>query len=955
MIIGETISHYRVVELLGAGGMGEVFKAEDTKLKRPVALKFLPLGLTQDRDAKQRLLHEAQAASTLDHPNICTIYEIEETPEGRLFVAMAYYEGRTLRDRLVGEPLTVHEALTIVTHVARGVAAAHDAGIVHRDIKPANIMLTTRGEVKLLDFGVAKLAGQTVLTRTGTTLGTVAYMAPEQVTGGVADERSDVWAVGVVLYEMLARTLPFRGEHELALLQAIANESPVPLKSIRSDVPAALEAVVAKALQKDPARRYASARELVADLEALRTPTGERAGEPAPAMVPRRPFAGRVAIASAAAAVLAIVAVGGWYVLRERNARWAAAQIAEAGRLLEAGEDARAWRILRQAEPYIQGRAELTLARDALLLPVTIHTDPSGADVYAKPYADVDGQWELLGRSPLSLKGPNGLFRWRVTRSGFTSFEGSAGMGMGEISIALTPEGSVPEGMVAIPEGAVQVGPGESVRLPAFFIDRFEVTNREFKRFVDEGGYRKAEYWTEPFIKDGRALSFDEAMSEFRDATGRPGPSTWELGLHPEGQDDYPVHGVSWYEAVAYARFAGRQLPTVHHWRHASGSAGYFSNVLEFSNFSGKGPARVGTYQGIGPYGTFDMAGNAKEWCWNEERAQRYILGGAWYEPNYQFSSLDARSPFERVAGNGFRTMRVADPSALPAVATAPVTELARDYDSEKPVPAEIYRTYERMFAYDRIPLDSSIESTDDSSPFWRRERVTYAAAYGGERIVAYLFLPKDTPPPYQTVIYFPHSGGLALRSFEQGEMSYLGFVVKSRRALLFPMYKGTYERRLTTPISEVGPNARRDLAIQMIKDLRRSIDYVETRADLDADRLAYFGVSLGARLASIALAVEPRFKAAIIWSGGFSLAARPAEVDEINFAPHVRTPILMANGRDDFTFPVETSQKPMLRLLGTPEADKRYISYPGGHNFPFARIVKDSLDWLDKYLGTPR
>ncbi|HSC29315.1 MAG TPA: protein kinase, partial [Vicinamibacterales bacterium] len=607
MIIGETISHYRVVELLGAGGMGEVFKAEDTKLKRPVALKFLPLGLTQDRDAKERLVHEAQAASTLDHPNICTIYGIEETTEGRVFVAMAYYEGRTLKERLAGEPLAVDEALTIVAHVARGVASAHDAGIIHRDIKPANIMLTARGEVKLLDFGVAKLAGQTVLTRTGTTLGTVAYMAPELVTGGTADQRSDVWALGVVLYEILARQLPFRVENELALLQAITTGSPPPLSSVRNDVPAALEAIVVTALQKDPARRYASARELLADLEALRKPTGATEVTAPAEALPRRKI-GRLAVAIAAAAGLAVVATGAWYAYNTRTARWAAAQIAEAGRLLEEGDDGGAFRMLRQAEPYVQGRAALMQARDALFLPVTIRTDPPGADVYVKPYDDAEGPWEPLGRTPVDARGTLGLFRLRVARAGFTTFEGSAALG--GVRLALEPEGSVPEGMVAIPEGTAQVGTGDSVRLPRFFLDRFEVTNREFKRFVDEGGYRKAEYWTEPFVKDGRVVSFDEAMEGFRDTTGRPGPSTWELGMYPEGQDDSPVHGVSWYEAAAYARFAGRQLPTVHHWRHAAGATGIFSNVLEFSNFSGEGPARAGTYQGIGPFGTYDMAGN---------------------------------------------------------------------------------------------------------------------------------------------------------------------------------------------------------------------------------------------------------------------------------------------------------------------------------------------------------
>src|SRR5215208_2786922 len=189
MKIGDHVSHYEILETLGAGGMGVVYKAHDTKLKRAVALKFLSLALVRDADAKERLVHEAQAASALDHPNICTIYEVDETDDGLLFVAMAYYEGETLKQRIARTPIAIDEAVDFITQIARAVAAAHHAGIIHRDIKPANIILNRRGELKLLDFGLAKLTGQTALTRTGATLGTIAYMAPERIGGGDADQR----------------------------------------------------------------------------------------------------------------------------------------------------------------------------------------------------------------------------------------------------------------------------------------------------------------------------------------------------------------------------------------------------------------------------------------------------------------------------------------------------------------------------------------------------------------------------------------------------------------------------------------------------------------------------------------------------------------------------------------------------------------------------------------------
>jgi serine/threonine protein kinase/tetratricopeptide (TPR) repeat protein len=267
-LLGKTIAHYKIIEKLGSGGMGDVYKAEDTKLKRTVALKFLPREYSSDIAAKERFIHEAQAASALDHPNICNIYEIGETDDGQSFIAMACYEGLSLRQKMKDERLKKDEAIDIIIQVAKGLARAHEEGIVHRDVKPANIMITSRGEVKILDFGLAKLAGQTRLTKSGTTLGTVAYMSPEQARGDDVDQRSDIWSLGVILCEMLSGALPFRGDYDQAVIYSILNEEPEELQN-EGDIPQELHTIIKKVLAKDPAQRYQSVEELLHDFEPL--------------------------------------------------------------------------------------------------------------------------------------------------------------------------------------------------------------------------------------------------------------------------------------------------------------------------------------------------------------------------------------------------------------------------------------------------------------------------------------------------------------------------------------------------------------------------------------------------------------------------------------------------------------------------------------------------------------
>ncbi|MDX1579842.1 MAG: serine/threonine-protein kinase, partial [Gemmatimonadota bacterium] len=271
-MIGETISHYRVVERLGGGGMGVVYRAEDTRLGRDVALKFLPPELTRDEAARERFTLEARAASALDHASICTIHDIDETADGQLFIAMAFYAGETLKARLARGPLEPGKAIDIARQIAAGLERAHESGIVHRDIKPANLMLTERGEVKILDFGIAKLAGEASLTRTGTTLGTLAYMAPEQVEGGEISPATDLWGLGAVLYEMLTGMEPFPGKRESERVASILAVDPEPPRARREGIPEALEALVLDLLRKDPGERPADAGEVVARLEALAHP-----------------------------------------------------------------------------------------------------------------------------------------------------------------------------------------------------------------------------------------------------------------------------------------------------------------------------------------------------------------------------------------------------------------------------------------------------------------------------------------------------------------------------------------------------------------------------------------------------------------------------------------------------------------------------------------------------------
>jgi formylglycine-generating enzyme required for sulfatase activity len=613
---------------------------------------------------------------------------------------------------------------------------------------------------------------------------------------------------------------------------------------------------------------------------------------------------------------------------------------------------------------------------------VTLRTDPSPATVHYRPYRSSESDWRLVGETPLeNVPAPVGYGLWKFEAPGrATTIHAMRNPGAQlqsnrelptlarfadvDLTIRLPAAAELPDGMVLVPATRLDIPrvSTSAVDLPAFYIDRLETINREYQAFVAAGGYGEAKFWQDlpfdPVRGDWRAQ-----VGRFVDATGRPGPATWEAGNYPDGTAEEPVGGLSWFEAAAYARFRDKQLPTAYHWYRAANSLretleSLATATVRRSNFSGKAVQAVGSASGIGPFGTQDMAGNVREWLWNDAGTGRWIAGGAWNQPEYMFNETDAADPYDRSATNGVRAMRMAQGGPIAAELLAAISPAVVDFAALQPSSDAVYAAIAGQYEYVPATAPPVVTAVASGNPAWTRERITLPTGYDATDFNVQLFLPSGGRPPYPVVVFGPHSG---YRMGLQHSDDYdpvatsvpLDFVLKSGRALAIVAFDSTFERswpaarRAATPLAD----RYRLLLAHWRQEIGRTLDYLATREDIAADRVGWYGVSYGAQTMLPLLALEPRIGAAVLDGGGIFPLGVPAAEEPFNYLPRTRQPVLMLSGRWDIDVPLE-SQLAMLRLLGAPDERKKHVLFEAGHGaLPQRAVMRETLDWFDQYL----
>ena len=641
---------------------------------------------------------------------------------------------------------------------------------------------------------------------------------------------------------------------------------------------------------------------------------------------------------------------------------------------LNADDNISAWLASNQINSFAPFFSSMPKNSDDISVESNIDVMQDGASVYWKAY-ETDQEWSFLGKTPLNpVRLPKGILQIKIEKEGYeTSLLSMSNPTMRLNNfpiyvpwkldpINLQPLGSIPAGMVYIQGGDFipgLTGNGtDPVYLHPFYIDKYEVTNKEYKKFMESGGYDNPQYWVEmEFIKDGVSLSLKEAKNIMIDTTGVQGPAGWEVGMYLEGQDNLPVTGISWYEALAFARFKGNILPPMFHWAKAAYPPDEIGSpiaprLLKYSNFSQEELLDVG--QGQGAYGTFDMAGNAREWVWNIFGGRGLTLGGAFDEPTYLASQTAPLPRMDRSLKNGFRTARLINPRDLNPYGDPIITQAPKDLSFYKPMSDEVFNVYSRNFEVRRSNKEIEKIYVDDGHPLWIKERIRLDVGYNNEKMDVLIFKPKNSFGPSDPVIFHPGANYFTtppeIDEVSPGEFG-LDFLVKSGKTLIWPAWKGSLNR-----IPESRSASPEDLLIYFralnvawVSDTAKTIDYLETRDDINTDNIFYMGMSFGALFNTHTLLFENRYKAALLYVGGV-FPSYPPLVDGLNHMPRIKIPFLMLNGEQDYLVP-KSSAMFFYGSTGTPAEDKKIIFYDSGHwPLPRNQMIRETLGFMEKY-----
>ncbi|BDQ03385.1 bifunctional serine/threonine-protein kinase/formylglycine-generating enzyme family protein [Ignavibacterium sp.] len=1003
-MVGQIILHYSILEELGRGGMGIVYKAEDTKLKREVAIKFLPQSFNVSEKDKEKLKAEAQIAAGLNHPNIATVYAIEEFGDDT-FIVMEYVKGKELKDLFKvpsGRKIKLSEIIDYAIQITEGINAAHKKGIIHRDIKSSNIMLSDDGRIRVMDFGLAHIHGDPNISKKGSTPGTTAYMSPEQLRGEEVDFVSDIWSLGIVLFEMLTEQTPFQGNFDQAIIYSILHEKPKSLKKINPEIPDELEQIVLSCLEKDPKKRIQSAEELLSKLKAVKNQNVTSDSYKFSTSRLRISKAGLVVATIIAAVLIVLVA---FLPLKKIFNDENLPEIRE--RLQQLVNEEKYYEASLLAEENKSVLENDSVFKQLSLIiydTLSVSSEPQGAKVYLLRYnpekIDSGNKGELIGRTPLKdfqivrgdylitlekeaepvknteneLTFPFGRVEYvpvkRVASSYPIMKEFPVVVRGINISVELIEKDKLPENMIFVPGGnhklmSSSVHQEKPVTLNDFFIDKYEVSNAEYKKFISAGGYLRKDFWKHKFIKQGKEITWQEAMKLFIDRTNLNGPRSWVNQNYPEGKEKYPVTDISWYEAAAYAEFLGKSLPTVYQWEKAArnGVPNYHSTSMPWgliyplddisgrTNFNGNGTAPVDKYDfGISYYECYNTAGNVEEWCLNRSTDGYVYADGSYEDSNYVFGTFKSSDGFYSSPSLGFRCVKNvegknSDQGGM-QINLAPHIPVYHPVDDSK------FESIGKLYEYEKNPLNPKIILSEENE-YWTKQKISFDSPFG-DRISGYLFLPKNAAQPYQCIIWNPHSGVYRYGySADWAAEKLYAENIKYGRALFVIIPKGTTERKWEygDQRTDISSKLFRDRVIRWVIEQRILLDYLNSRSDIDASKIAYI-TTANDYDGFIVPGVDNRFKCNIIIANGIyeeDQKKLPAEINPVNFLSRYKAPTYLINGKYDEAVYFSSSVLPAYNLL--PEM-KKLEALNTTHVPPLAMRVPLINKWLDESLG---